>query len=29
MTPADAVRSGDWARITELAHATQALRTAL
>jgi len=26
LTPADAVRSGDWARITELARATQALR---
>lgn len=27
LTPADAVRAGDWARITELARATQALRT--
>lgn len=27
LTPADAVRTGDWARITELARATQALRT--
>nr|WP_295941653.1 bifunctional 4-hydroxy-2-oxoglutarate aldolase/2-dehydro-3-deoxy-phosphogluconate aldolase [uncultured Acidovorax sp.] len=27
LTPADAVRTGDWARITELARATHALRT--
>ncbi|MFY3384363.1 bifunctional 4-hydroxy-2-oxoglutarate aldolase/2-dehydro-3-deoxy-phosphogluconate aldolase [Paracidovorax sp. MALMAid1276] len=27
LTPADAVRAGDWARITDLARATQALRT--
>ena len=26
LTPTDAVRAGDWARITELARATQALR---
>ncbi|PJI99021.1 2-keto-3-deoxy-phosphogluconate aldolase [Acidovorax sp. 69] len=28
LTPADAVRAGDWARITQLALATQALRAA-
>jgi len=28
LTPADAVRAGDWARITELARATQELRQA-
>jgi 2-dehydro-3-deoxyphosphogluconate aldolase/(4S)-4-hydroxy-2-oxoglutarate aldolase len=26
LTPPDAVRAGDWARITELAQATHALR---
>lgn len=28
LTPADAVRSGDWARITQLAQTTQSLRSA-